>query len=104
MGKAVARRRRVIEYDADGIPLHGADGGLLSDYERQRLLTMRENESILSALLGAGLGRADARAPAPAPTPTAVTAGAGVAIAAPATAAMPTSIEIETVRPGEREG
>ena len=43
---------RAVEVDADGIPLYGRGGELLSEYERQRLLTIRQNELKLAALMG----------------------------------------------------
>ena len=63
---------RPVEVDSNGIPLRGTDGELLSEYERQRLLTIRQNQERLSSLLGGttllgGVGRPSAAGPSGGP-------------------------------------
>ena len=64
---------RPVEVDSNGIPLRGTDGELLSEYERQRLLTIRQNQERLSSLLGGttllgGVGRPSAAGPSGGPS------------------------------------
>lgn len=54
MGRAKECDDSAIECDENGIRLRGADGELLSEYERKRLYTIRQNEVALLELLGHG--------------------------------------------------